>query len=625
MKTIAPIISLFMACAVLSSCGSLSTVTQVDVLIIGGGASGTAAGVQAARLGCHALIIEESPWLGGMLTAAGVSAIDGNYRQPSGAWGEFRDSLSLRYGGLEALKTGWVSNVLFEPSVGNAIFQNMTAKEPLLQVWQQSHYTSVQKNGDSWTVGISTKGKIQYVEAKILIDATELGDIAKICGVSYDIGMESRYDTGESIAPEAANHIVQDLTYVLILKDYGLPVSVDRPKNYDPSLFACCCINDLCITPKEPNRMWAKDMMLSYGQLPNNKYMINWPIEGNDYYLNLIELSREDRQKALQEAKEHSLAFLYFLHTELGLTTLGLADDEFPTDDKLPFIPYHRESRRIHGKVRFTLDYITSPYTQKHKLYRTHIAVGDYPVDHHHVRYTGTEVLPDLHFHPVPSYGLPLGTLIPQDVKGLIVAEKSISVSNLVNGTTRLQPVVLQIGQAAGALAALAVQENKDLDEVSVREVQKALLAHGAYLMPFLDVPKEHPLFQPLQRIGASGILQGEGRNEGWANQTWLRADDPLLATDLDGLKECYPKLSLSGLSAKLSTGEALALIQKIAEMEALELPKNLREAAETLCARYQLTLPGDKSPLTRGIFAVLVDAWLHPFDKEVNIYGNFI
>ena len=46
-------------------------------------------------------------------------------------------------------------------------------------------------------------------------------------------------------------------------------------------------------------------------------------------------------------------------------------------------------------------------------------------------------------------------------LKDLIVAEKSISVSNIINGTTRLQPMVMQIGQAAGALAALAVKEGK--------------------------------------------------------------------------------------------------------------------------------------------------------------------
>ena len=56
------------------------------------------------------------------------------------------------------------------------------------------------------------------------------------------------------------------------------------------------------------------------------------------------------------------MCFLYFIQHELGYNTLGLADDEYPTEDKLPFIPYYRESRRIHGKVRFTLNHIVAPY-----------------------------------------------------------------------------------------------------------------------------------------------------------------------------------------------------------------------------------------------------------------------
>ena len=88
-----------------------SCVTQkVDVLVIGGGASGTTAGIQSARLGANTLIVEEFDWLGGMLTSAGVSAIDGNNKLPGGLWGEFRDSLASRYGGVDKLNTGWVSN-----------------------------------------------------------------------------------------------------------------------------------------------------------------------------------------------------------------------------------------------------------------------------------------------------------------------------------------------------------------------------------------------------------------------------------------------------------------------------------------------------------------------------------
>ena len=178
--------------------------------------------------------------------------------------------------------------------------------------------------------------------------------------------------------------------------------------------------------------------MMTYGRTPNGKYMINWPIYGNDHYVNTIEMTREERDEAYEEAKEFTLCFLYYIQTELGMKNLGLADDEFPTEDRMPFFPYHRESRRIVGKAFLTLDAAAAPYDFRYPYYRTGVAVGDYAVDHHHFRNPEWQKLPDLEFYPIPSFNVTLGVLIPQqsDVKDLIVAEKSVSVSNLINGAT---------------------------------------------------------------------------------------------------------------------------------------------------------------------------------------------
>ena len=53
-----------------------------DVLVVGGGTGGTAAAIQAARRGANTVLVSEFPWLGGMLTSAGVSAPDGNELLP---------------------------------------------------------------------------------------------------------------------------------------------------------------------------------------------------------------------------------------------------------------------------------------------------------------------------------------------------------------------------------------------------------------------------------------------------------------------------------------------------------------------------------------------------------------
>ena len=218
-----------------------------------------------------------------------------------------------------------------------------------------------------------------------------------------------------------------------------------------------------------------------------------------------------------------------------------------------------------------------------------------------------------------------MGTLIPKDVDGLIVAEKSISVSNIINGTTRLQPVVLLIGQAAGALAALAVKNNQKIDEVSVRDVQNAILDAKGYLLPYLDVPVTDVKFASYQRIGSTGILKGEGKNVDWSNQTWLRADTVLLASELDGLFDVYPaskdEWKKTG-TEKLSIAEAVQLVRKIAENERLAVTVD----PETLWKAYGFQTLDMNRDILRGEMAVLIDQVLDPFNKkQVSITGKYI
>ena len=545
---------------VIASC---SAQEQIDVLVVGGGASGTAAGIQAARMGVHTIVLEETPWLGGMLTSAGVSCVDGNNRLRSGIFGEFADSLVARYGSDEALKSGWVSNINFDPHVGQEILTNMAqACGGLLDVRRETVVTDVKGEAGDWHVSYrDSRGRKHSVKAKVLIDATELGDIAKACGVDYRIGMEASEDTGESIAPEQANDVIQDLTYVAFLKDYGpdADMTIEMPEGYDPSPFYNSCQNPLNVENVTGQTIWSPEMMITYGKTPEGRFMINWPIYGNDCYLNIIEMSREDREEALKEAKRFTLSFVYFIQTQLGMKNLGLADDVFPTSDKLPFIPYHRESRRIVGEAFFTMDAAADPYAYKDPLYRTGVAVGDYPVDHHHFRHPDWRELPDLEFYPIPSFNVPMGTMIPKDVDDLIVTEKSISVSNLMNGATRLQPVVMQLGQAAGALAALACIEDKGVKEIGVRQVQEKLLDAGCYIMPYLDLPKGNPHFKALQRIGATGVLRGEGRNVGWSNETWFRAGEPLRGEEIYA-SEFYGAISVE--PGEISVGRMLELVR---------------------------------------------------------------
>lgn len=536
---------------------------QFDVAVIGAGAGGCAAALQAARSGASVLLLEEGPWVGGMLTSAGVSAIDGNYRLRGGIFGEFCDSLAARYGGYEALRTGWVSNILFEPQVGEAVLGNMLAGEKNICLYRNISLDSLTRKDAVWHLRCGGR----RFRAAMLVDCTELGDVAARLGISYDLGMDSSRNMGEDVAPEEANDIIQDLTYVITARFYDRDMTISRPEGYDASLYEGC----------NPG---GTDAMLSYGLLPGGDVMLNWPINGNDAYMNLVEAGKEERDSLLEEAKRISLGYLYYIQTELDHPELGIAEGVYPSADGLPLIPYHRESRRIHGRTRFTVNDVFDPY--RNNLYRTSVAVGDYPVDHHHRRYPCPDSLPDLHFYPVPSFSVPAGVLVPgenplqgdEDYSPLLVAEKSVSVSNIVNGATRLQPVVMGLGQAAGAMAALSAAAGR---EVTVRELQEELLDASCYLMPYQELEPGDKGFASVQRVGLTGILRGRGESIGWQNRTLFRPDDPLLLRDLY-LEEYYGREYVD--SDRVVTLFELCRLLGVESPEALDRPLTRIDAA---------------------------------------------
>ena len=551
------------AVALLSLPAIFSCERSFDVAIVGAGAGGCAAALQAARSGASVLLLEEGPWVGGMLTSAGVSAIDGNYQLRGGIFGEFCDSLAARYGGYEALRTGWVSNILFEPQVGEAVLGNMLAAEENICLYRNISLDSLTRKDAVWHLRCGGR----RFRAAMLVDCTELGDVAARLGIPYDLGMDSSRDMGEDVAPEEANDIIQDLTYVITARFYDRDMTISRPEGYDASLYEGC----------NPG---GTDAMLSYGLLPGGDVMLNWPINGNDAYMNLVEAGKEERDSLLEEAKRISLGYLYYIQTELGHPELGIAEGVYPSADGLPLIPYHRESRRIHGRTRFTVNDVFDPY--RNNLYRTSVAVGDYPVDHHHRRYPCPDSLPDLHFYPVPSFSVPAGVLVPgenplqgdEDYSTLLVAEKSVSVSNIVNGATRLQPVVMGLGQAAGAMAALSAAAGR---EATVRELQDELLEASCYLMPYQELTPYDEGFASVQRVGLTGILRGRGESIGWQNRTLFRPDDPLLLRDLY-LEEYYGREYVD--SDRVVTLFELCRLLGVESPEALDRPLTRIDAA---------------------------------------------
>ncbi len=597
----------------LSGCIHKEKTLQTDVLIIGGTTGGISAGLQSARLNTSTLIVEETPWLGGMISAQGVSAIDGNHNLHSGIWNEFREKLRIRYGGAQALATGWVSNTQFEPHVGDSIFKAMAAAESQLKVIYGYYVTEVLKDSNKVTGAVFENDRNEKLKviAKVVIDATDLGDGLALAGAEYDLGMESRTESGEEMAPGISNNIIQDLTWVAVLKDYGKDAdkTIAKPDGFDPQLFegSCAMTVDSILIDCEK--------MINYARLPNNKYLINWPRHGNDVYLNVVEMNREQRLKELEKAKHRTLEFVYYIQTELGFKNLGLADDEFPTSDQLALAPYHREGRRLKGIERLTINHVLKS-DEKVPIYRTGISVGDYPVDHHH---NCNPDAPKIIFPPIPSFNIPMGSLIPEIVDGLIVADKAISVSNIINGATRLQPCVLLTGQAAGVIAALSVLEDTNPRNLNIRKVQQKLLDSGAYIMPLYDVKPEDKAFQAIQRSTASGILKVTGEPYQWANRTWFFPDSTLTVAEFTEGLNAFSK------NINIGSDKHFLTIQQTSELISVVVGYNVNKKLEEI---WTNSIGSDFTPnrnILKKELAIIVDSLIRPFEtRTIGFDGNY-
>jgi hypothetical protein len=253
--------------------------------------------------------------------------------------------------------------------------------------------------------------------------------------------------------------------------------------------------------------------------------------------------------------------------------------------------------------------------------------VGDYPVDHHRKK---NPVPKQIEFPGIPSYSVPYGTLIPEVIDGLIVAEKSISVSNVVNGTTRLQPVVMQLGQAAGAAAAMSIAQEIEPRELNVRDLQTELLDAGVWLMPYMDTDPESIFFRSIQHVGLSGIMRGEGIPVAWANETRFYPDSTLGAEQLSSiLSRIDPAYAYSGSGtvSRLNALEALMpLLDESVSSEDCEA-SGFMDTDSGVVAYFSDNgwidgwITGDEfepqRPITRGEFALIIDRALDPFTND--------
>lgn len=502
----------------------MSQQLHADVAVIGGGLGGFAAALAAARTGKKVIMTEETDWIGGQITSQGVPPDENRWIEETGctrSYRQFRNGVRDYYRAhfplTEESKAepnfnpggALVSRISHDPRAALAVMNAMAAPfvfSGKMTILLEHVPVAAQMEGDavrSVDVKCTRSGELVTIVAPYVLDATELGDLLPLTGTEFVTGAESKAETGEMHALDAADPMdMQAITYCFAM-DYieGEDHTIEKPRDYEfwrkyrPDFWPANMLDwvgphPITHEPREyvlfPHndqfplfnyRRIAQKSNYAPGTFEGDATIVNWP--QNDYLLGpIINVSEEEKQRHLEGAKQLSLSLLYWLQTEaphpdgktFGYPGLRLRKDILGTKDGLAKHPYIRESRRIKALFTIIEQHITKPFRPdgRAEQFPDTVGIGYYAIDLHPS--TGNRNY--LHFSPLP-FQIPLGSLIPIRTKNLLAANKNIGTTHITNGCYRLHPVEWNVGEASGLLASFCMDH-----DVMPREVweNKSLL-----------------------------------------------------------------------------------------------------------------------------------------------------
>jgi hypothetical protein len=216
--------------------------------------------------------------------------------------------------------------------------------------------------------------------------------------------------------------------------------------------------------------------------------------------------SYAEREKIEAAHRSYVQGFFWFLGNDprvpdalrREVSRWGLAKDEFADNGHWPVQLYIREARRMTGLHVMQEDNFS--HKQKNEAGRVVIAparapvpdpvaVGSYALDSHQVCWFLTEnntVKREGHIYKgVMPYGISYRSLLPrpEQCKNLLVSV-CISASHVAYGSIRMEPVYMEMGQAAAAAICLALEQGATPHALDYSALHAHLKRAGAVLSP---------------------------------------------------------------------------------------------------------------------------------------------
>ncbi|QDU80582.1 FAD dependent oxidoreductase [Polystyrenella longa] len=598
-------------------------VQKTDLLIVGGTESGCAAAVQAARMGVKSItIVNDIEWLGGQFTAESLVAIDEN-RPPSGygngvpfpragIFKELMDRIEAintekfghpRPGNTHVITTALPSDAerafreLLEPGVKSGQIRIISHQYPV-KVHVEDNENTLRLTGVDFASSESKTPTLR-IDADVVVDATDWGDVIRLSGAGYEYGPDLKQKYGEPLAPENREDYpltdMNPITYNMLIEETDEYQPIPKPASYDIRNYTK---NNY---PRDPAYIYGARRIVDHYGFPDIEHpdVILLCFAPCDYPLdilpkavvdaleateqgasqkNIVEMNREQRQIVFEDAKQHSLGYLYYLQTAVhdempdkthSFRRFKLSDD-FGTKDQLPPKPYIRESIRLHTmhmlKQQETTGYGNDSLNFADCMFHDGVACFQFEYDFHPTKRVfldkGNPAGPWQNaFRKGRTWGppysglslFPARSLIPENMRGLLGAQKNLGYTSIVSSAVRLHDQCMAIGQGVGALAAVAIQNNRELHAIPyqsdmMEQIWVSLCTNNegyepAMLWPWRDLEPEHPAFVAVNQLSIRKLLPldpvevafqaDQPAEESWKQELLKISQDHFDATEL--------------------------------------------------------------------------------------------
>ena len=239
----------------------------------------------------------------------------------------------------------------------------------------------------------------------------------------------------------------------------------------------------------DPLVPWINSKMPNRKTDTNNQKGFSTDFIGQNYLY--PEASYEEREKIAERHKKYQQGLMWTLayHPRIPaqvraiVSQWGTCKDEYEHEDGWPSQLYIREARRMISEY-----VMTQRNCEKLELAEDAIGMAAYGMDSHHVQryvdlngYVKNEG--NVEAHLASPFPISYRSIVPKksELRNLLVPI-CLSASHIAFGSIRMEPVFMVLGQSAAIAAAVAIDNDWDLQHIPYDQLKLNLLKHKQIL-----------------------------------------------------------------------------------------------------------------------------------------------